>query len=92
MNKVSLVLMGLMTLALVAFMAPNVFAMNQGKLLRNIALWLAIFLGLALIYQNFGPGSKMPMFRMPEAFSRQHLTPSGTDTPQEPQKAPEQGL
>ena len=26
-------------------MAPGVFAMNRGKTLRNIALWLAIFAG-----------------------------------------------
>jgi len=65
MNKVSLVLSAILMLALVVIIAPNIIAMNRGKTLRNIALWLAIFAGLALIYQTFGPGSKNQLFSMP---------------------------
>jgi hypothetical protein len=65
MSKTSLILSILMTVALVIFMAPSIFAMNRGKVLRNIALWLAIFAGLGLIYQNFGPDSAHPLFSLP---------------------------
>ena len=40
-----------MMLIMAALMAPNIFAMNRGKVLRNIAIWLAIFVGLGLFYQ-----------------------------------------
>ncbi|MDX2028799.1 MAG: hypothetical protein SFW62_09225 [Alphaproteobacteria bacterium] len=66
MDKVSLILGVLLTLALIIFMAPGIIAMNRGKILRNMALWLAIFLGLALIYKHFGPESKNPLFSLPE--------------------------
>lgn len=67
MNKVSMILTGLLMLTMVAFMAPSIIAMNRGKALRNIALWLAIFLGLALFYRSFGPGSPHPLFNLPQA-------------------------
>src|SRR5580704_5948894 len=51
MSKLSIALTALMLLGLVAFMAPNIFALNRGNVLRNIALWLAIFAGLGLVYQ-----------------------------------------
>ncbi len=55
MNTVSIVLTSLLTVTLVVLIAPSVLAMNRGRVLRNIALWLAIALGLALFYQTFGP-------------------------------------
>jgi len=67
MSHLSMILTGLMTLAMVIFIAPGIFALNRGHILRNIALWLAIFLGLTLIYQNFGPDSPHPLFGMPDA-------------------------
>jgi len=76
MNKISLALSAILTLALVVIIAPNIFAMNQGKILRNIAIWLAIFVGLGLIYQNFGPGSPYPLFALPAAMSRPQLQPA----------------
>jgi hypothetical protein len=51
MNKLSIALTAIFLLGLAAFMAPNIFALNRGKALRNIALWLAIFAGLGLLYQ-----------------------------------------
>lgn len=67
MSHTSMILTGLMTLAMVIFFAPNIFALNRGHILRNIALWLAIFLGLALIYQTFGPDGKYPLFNTPNS-------------------------
>lgn len=67
MSHTSMILSALMTMTLVVLFAPNIFAMNRGRILRNIALWLAVFLGLALIYQNFGPGSEHPLFSTPDA-------------------------
>jgi hypothetical protein len=91
MNTVSLILTALLTLALVVLIAPNILAMNRGKTLRNIALWLAIFASLALIYQKFGPGSKAPMFNMPAAMAPQNLVPPSTSKPAE-DKAPDTSL
>jgi hypothetical protein len=56
---------GLMLMAIFLFWAPNIFALNKGHILRNIALWLAIFLGLCAFYQSFGPGSEHPLFQLP---------------------------
>jgi hypothetical protein len=56
MNHVSVALTAIMLLGLVVFMAPGILALNRGKILRNIAIWLAIFAGLGLFYQYFGPG------------------------------------
>jgi len=51
MSTISVALTAIMLLALVAFMAPNIIALNRGKMLRNIAIWLAIFAGLGFVYQ-----------------------------------------
>lgn len=56
MDKISLILTGILMLAMVVIMAPNVLALNRGKVLRNIAIWLAIAVVLGLVYRNFGPG------------------------------------
>ncbi len=69
MSHVSMILSGLMMMALVVFFAPNVFALNRGHVLRNVALWLAIFLGLAAFYQTFGPESAHPLFQLPASMS-----------------------
>jgi ABC-type nickel/cobalt efflux system permease component RcnA len=58
----SLVLTIIMTVAMAVWMAPGIFAANRGRVLRNIALWLAVFTGLMLIYKNFGPDSAHPLF------------------------------
>ena len=56
-----------LTVALAILFIPNILALNRGKILRNIALWLAIFTALALVYKNFGPDSKHPLFSLPLA-------------------------
>jgi len=71
MNRASLILSVLMMISITIFMAPGVLAMNRGKILQNIALWLAIFLGLALIYKNFGPNSAHPLFHMSESIRQE---------------------
>ena len=65
MSHTSMILSALMSIAMLIFIAPNIFALNRGHILRNVALWLAIFLGLALFYQNFGPDSPHPLFDLP---------------------------
>ena len=40
---------------LVALRAPAILRLNQGKIIRNMALWMLIALGLALFYHLFGP-------------------------------------
>ncbi len=65
MDKTSLIFSALITLAFVVMMAPGVLAMNRGKVLRNIAIWLAVFAALGFVYTNFGPGSKNPLIPGP---------------------------
>jgi hypothetical protein len=47
----SLLMMAVMTILI----APPVLRMNQGKIIRNTAIWLAVVVGLALVYRVFGP-------------------------------------
>jgi hypothetical protein len=61
MNRTTLILSALITVAFILMLAPGVLAMNRGKVLRNIAAWLAIIAGLGLIYNTFGPESKNPI-------------------------------
>lgn len=69
MSHISLILTGLMSLFLIVYFAPGIFALNRGNILRNIALWLAIFLGLTLVYKSFGPDSAHPLFGRPDVIS-----------------------
>jgi hypothetical protein len=80
MNKFSLGLAALFMLMMVIIMAPNVLALNRGKVLRNIAIWLAVILALALAYQVFGPGSPHSLFA-PAAMMApdEAATPSSND-------------
>lgn len=55
MDTTSQILSGLFGIAMVILIAPRILAINQGKILRNMAIWVAIFLLLALAYKNFGP-------------------------------------
>ena len=76
MSNTSMIMSGLLMMAMLVFFAPNIFALNRGHILRNVALWLAIFLGLSLIYQNFGPESPHPLFQLPEAMSGMNKEPA----------------
>ncbi len=86
MTHTSLILTALMTIALLVVIAPKILAFNGGHILRNIAIWLAIFFGLALIYQNFGPESPHPMFQFPDSFQRGTLRV--IQAPEKQQNAP----
>lgn len=76
MNRASLILTALMMITITIMFAPGIMALNRGKILQTIALWLAIFLGLALIYKNFGPDSPHPLFHLPDAMSGMPATPT----------------
>lgn len=88
MDKVSLILSGLLSLALVILIAPGIFARNKGKVLRNIALWIAIFLGLALFYKQFGPFEtayrRSGIAVGQEAPTQESTDKEGTETPAAP--------
>jgi hypothetical protein len=60
-----MILSVLITMILLLFVSPSIFAANRGRILRNIALWLVLFLALALFYKNFGPHSPHPLFQLP---------------------------
>lgn len=55
MDNLGLWLSLLTTVVLAMFIMPSVIAMNQGKMVRNIAMWLAIFVVLGWVYKAFGP-------------------------------------
>jgi len=69
MPHLSMILSGLLMMAMVVVVAPSIFALNRGHILRNTAVWLAIFVVLALIYTNFGPDSPHPLFNMPASMA-----------------------
>lgn len=66
MDKINLMLASLAIVAMAFIVAPSVIAMNRGKMLRNIAIWLAIFLALGLVYNNFGPGRRDDVVQLME--------------------------
>jgi hypothetical protein len=80
MSHTTLILNVLFTMAMLVVIAPNIFAINRGHVLRNVALWLAIFLGLGVVYQNFGPNSPHPLFQLPEAMSGMRNVPAENRT------------
>ncbi|MGE0108793.1 MAG: hypothetical protein AB7S81_03370 [Bdellovibrionales bacterium] len=56
MDNISIILSSLLSAALILWLAPPVFRMNKGRVLQNIALWLAIACVLGLAYKTIGPG------------------------------------
>jgi hypothetical protein len=56
MDKTTLIVSGVLSVLMVLMIAPSVFRMNRGKILQNIAFWIAIFLALGLAYKVVGPG------------------------------------
>jgi hypothetical protein len=88
MDRFSIILSTLMILSLLILWSPGVLALNNGKILQNIALWLAIFLGCALLYKNFGPDSAHPLFRATAGYrtapSPVENAPAPTTTPSPP--------
>lgn len=50
-----------------ALITPGLLYYSRGNILRNIALWLGIFLLLGLIYQSFGLGETIITGQNPPA-------------------------
>lgn len=79
-------ILGVVAAALMAFLfAPRVIVMNRGKILQNIAIWLAIFVVLAWVYQNFGFANRAGAVRLetpPAASPAPSVTPA--PVPQSP--------
>ncbi len=86
MDTVSMVIVGLLGALIIFQISPGIIAANRGKMLRNIALWLAIFLVLALVYRNFGPGKHEEI--MPQSISSEE----SVDKSEVQEKEPEQTL
>jgi hypothetical protein len=74
-NNIYITVTAICMLILVAIMAPNILALNRGKILRNIAIWLAIFAMLGLFYQYFVAPGHPGMAIFPGA-SQQQEAPS----------------
>ncbi|MDD2326380.1 MAG: hypothetical protein PHW63_10380 [Alphaproteobacteria bacterium] len=55
MDTTAQILSALIGAGIVIMIAPRVLASNRGVALRNIAIWAALFLLLALAYTQFGP-------------------------------------
>lgn len=60
MDNTTMILSSLFTVTILIMVAPSILRINRGRILQNIALWMAIFLGLALAYQTVGPGKNLP--------------------------------
>jgi succinate-acetate transporter protein len=83
MSHISMILSAVFMMLMVVYLAPNIFALNRGHILRNIALWLGIFVALTVIYQNFGPGGAHPLFQTPASMTNMRPAPIGTKLPAE---------
>ncbi len=84
MDTVSLILVVLFMLALTVRGVPGVVRLNKGKMLPNMALWLAIVLGLALVYRHFGPNlGAPPSVQTPDAMEDQATGDNGYTPPGE---------
>ena len=55
MNQATLWLSILMFVTMAAIVTPSILRMNQGRVIRNTAIWVLIVLSLALFYHLFGP-------------------------------------
>ena len=62
-HNITLIVSVFISLVFIVMMAPQVLAMNRGKVLRNIAIWLAVFAVLGFVYKVFGPESEHPLIK-----------------------------
>jgi hypothetical protein len=90
MDTTTQILSGLFGIAIVLLIAPRVLAVNQGNILRNMALWVAIFLGLAIAYKTVGPGANLAATSKTEiARSADQVTGSPQQPANDEEPAPE---
>ncbi|MER2519493.1 MAG: hypothetical protein ABTQ34_02260 [Bdellovibrionales bacterium] len=88
MNQASMALIALLGLCLVVMIAPRILKMNQGKILGNVAKWLAVILALSLLYINFGPGSSHPIIPQPAGMAGPAGQPGAAPPPPPPPPMP----
>lgn len=93
MDMTGQILSGLFALAIVIMIAPRILHVNRGKTLQNIALWVAIFLGLAVAYKIIGPGKDALAPAMEQSADRQtDTTMPGESEPETPALREEDGF
>ena len=85
-DKITQILSVFMALAFMLMMAPNVIAMNKGKALRNIAIWMALFAGLGLIYKTFGPEGQIQLIHSNNIAIQQQSQPKHENEPKSGRK------
>ncbi|HAX91509.1 MAG TPA: hypothetical protein DCY07_04785 [Rhodospirillaceae bacterium] len=84
MDTTTQILSGLFAVAIVIMIAPRIMSMNRGKMLQNLALWMAIFLGLAVAYKTVGPGKDaLPLTGLEQPAPTQAGESDKPDAPQE---------
>ena len=62
-NTITLIISGIVMTGMVLLISPRVLAANKGVALRNIAIWVGIFLLLTLAYKTIGPGKEQPIIK-----------------------------
>lgn len=87
-DKVSLILSAVLGVALVILIAPGILALNRGKTLRNIALWLAIAVGLTLVYRVTHPEAVQTSADGEESLPGAAPEAKGPETESEPAPPP----
>ncbi|MBP7253770.1 MAG: hypothetical protein KBA75_09845 [Alphaproteobacteria bacterium] len=83
MDQATIWLSLLMMVVMTIVVAPPVLRMNQGKIIRNAAIWVAIVVGLALFYNVFGP-FKMASNSLPVTYPEKDKAGERTDDRQRP--------
>ncbi len=59
MDNISMILSGLLLTTFLILLGPSVLRMNKGRVLQNIALWVAIFCVIGIAYRTVGPGKDL---------------------------------
>jgi len=80
------IIAGVISVGIVLMIAPRVFAMNSGKVLKNIALWVGVFLLVAVAYKTVGPGKDAPLVQQEAQISAPETQQTTESAPQEETK------
>lgn len=75
----------------VIMIAPRVLARNKGRILQNIAIWVGIFLLLALAYKTVGPGKNQSTTQELTAAEQPNVPASGVEIPPPQSEAQDTG-